>query len=88
MRIAARTLLCANEYRIRSGRADIHFSELKELCTLAADQRSLAIGLAGVTLVANLDEGPRKSSIPATELVALLDSIDDPTLTGGCRSRI
>jgi adenylate cyclase len=34
MRIAPRALLCAHEYRIRSGRADVAFAELRELLRL------------------------------------------------------
>ena len=81
MRIAPRTLLCANEYRIRSGRTDIEFGELKELCTSAEDDRSVAIGLAGVTLSTQLEFGPRMATGHATELVRLLESIGDPNLT-------
>ena len=83
MRIAARTLLCANEYRIRSGRADVDFSELRELCAVAADQRSLAIGLAGLALATQLDVGTRESSRLATDLVSLVKSIGDPALIVG-----
>jgi adenylate cyclase len=81
MRIAPRTLLCAHEYRIRSGRADTAFSELKELCGIAGDERSVAIALAGLTLATNLDAGPREASDRATELIRLLESLGDPELT-------
>ncbi len=81
MRIAPRTLLCAHEYRIRSGRADIEFAELRELCAVAGDKRSLAIGLAGLSLATQLDTGPRDSWPLATELAQLLESIGDPSLT-------
>ena len=81
MRIAPRALLCAHEYRIRSGHADIAFAELKELCAIAGDKRSLAIGLAGLALASQLDARFRDASAYATELVQLLDSVGDPTLT-------
>ncbi len=81
MRIAPRALLCAHEYRIRSGRGDAEFSELKELCTAAGDDRSLAIGLAGVTLATQLSSGPREAASLAKELVRLVESIGDPALT-------
>lgn len=81
MRIAPRALLCAHEYRIRSGHADAEFAELRELCSAAGDDRSLAIGLAGMTLATQLDRGPREAKGFTTELVALLESIDDPGLT-------
>ena len=70
MRIAPRALLCAHEYRIRSGHADEQFAELKELCAVAGDKRSLAIGLAGVALATQLD-GPRPAAPMAAELFAL-----------------
>ncbi|HEX3303205.1 MAG TPA: adenylate/guanylate cyclase domain-containing protein, partial [Thermomicrobiales bacterium] len=81
MRIAPRSLLCAHEYRIRSGHADEQFAELKELCAMAGDKRSLAIGLAGVALATQLDLGPRPAAPLTGELIHLLDSIDDTKLT-------
>jgi len=81
MRIAPRALLCAHEYRIHSGRADTQFRELKELCALAGDDRSVAIGLAGLTLAVNLDAGPSEALPLATELVRLVESVGDPSLT-------
>ena len=81
MRIASRTLLCAQEYRIRSGHADVEFAELKELCAIAGDKRSLAIGLAGMALATQLGGGTREASGLATELVQLLDSVGDDALT-------
>ena len=80
MRIAPRAMLCANEYRIRSGHGDNAFAELKALCETARDQRSLAIGLAGVAMAKQLDAQFRDAAALATELVALLDSLGDATL--------
>lgn len=81
MRIAPRALLCAHEYRIRSGHAGEQFSELKELCASVGDNRSLAIGLAGVALATQLDVGPRPAAPMAAELIQLLESVGDPALT-------
>ncbi|WNG91805.1 AAA family ATPase [Mycobacterium sp. ITM-2016-00318] len=81
MRIAPRALLCANEYRIRSGHADQSFTELNELCTAAGDKRSLAIGLAGIALADQLEGRFGEAATLASQLVQLLDSINDPTLT-------
>ena len=81
MRIAPRTLLCAHEYRIQSGRANVDFTELKKLCTTAGDTRSLAIGLAGLTLATQLDGRSREALGLATELVQLLESVGDSFLT-------
>ncbi len=81
MRIAPRALLCANEYRIRGGRVDEEFAELKELCAIARDDRSLAIGLAGMALATQLTLGPRAASGLAAELIKILESVGDPELT-------
>ena len=55
MRIAPRTLLCANEYRIRSGQRRRRSSPNSRSCAPSAgDKRSLAIGLAGLALATQL----------------------------------
>jgi adenylate cyclase len=81
MRIAPRALLCANEYRIRSGHADTAFAELNELCTTAEDKRSLAIGLAGIALARQLEGHFSEAAVQASELVELIATVNDPTLT-------
>ena len=55
MRIAPRTLLCAHEFRIRSGRADVDVRGAQGVVRGRGDKRSLAIGLAGLTLATQLD---------------------------------
>jgi adenylate cyclase len=82
MRIAPRTLLIGTAWRVRGIRLDTSFEELRDLCTAAGDQRSLAIGMAGLvtTMTANRDDS-REASRLATELVELLESIGDSTLT-------
>ena len=47
MRIAPRTLLCGNAWRIGGTVADTGFDELRELTGAAGDKVSLAIGMAG-----------------------------------------
>jgi adenylate cyclase len=82
MRIAPRTLLCGTQYRVDGGSgADSGFEELKHLCTAVGDQRSLAIGTAGLVLAQNFAGRCREASRSATELVELLESVGDPTLT-------
>ena len=51
------------------------------LCTATDDQRSLAIGMAGLVLAQNFSGRCREASRSATELVELLESIGDPTMT-------
>jgi adenylate cyclase len=81
MRIAPRSLLCGLAFRVGSGRVDPGFDELRELCTAAGDQRSLAIGMAGLVTALNASAHCREASRLATELVGLLESIGDPALT-------
>ncbi len=81
MRIAPRTLLCGLAFRVGSGRVDPGFDELRDLCTAAGDQRSLAIGMTGLVTALNTSAHCREASRLATELVDLLESIGDPALT-------
>ena len=48
MRIAARTLLCGNAFRVHADISGSLFEELRELCAAAGDKASLAIGMAGL----------------------------------------
>jgi len=81
MRIAPRTLLCGTAWRVGGSIADTGFNELRELCTAAGDQVSLAIGMAGLVLAHMFHNQHREASRLATELARLLESIGDPTLT-------
>ena len=81
MRIAPRTLLSASAWRVEGSGADTGFDELRELCTAAGDQRSLAIGMAGLVTEHFLKAHRGEASRRATEHVELLESIGDPTLT-------
>jgi adenylate cyclase len=81
MRIAPRTFLCGTAFRVESGLAESGFDELRQLCTEVGDLRSLAIGTAGRVLAQNFRGQCREASRSATELVELLESIGDPTLT-------
>ena len=48
MRIAPRTLLCGNAFRVHADISGGLFEELRELCAAAGDKASLAIGMAGL----------------------------------------
>jgi adenylate cyclase len=80
MRIAPRTLLCASAWRMGGSGADTGFDELRELCTAAGDQRSLAIGMTGLVMEHLSKAHRREASRRATEHVELLESIGDSTL--------
>jgi adenylate cyclase len=83
MRIAPRTLLSGSAWRVGGSGADTGFEELRELCTAAGDQRSLAIGMTGQVVAQYANAHRREASGLATEHTALLESIGDPTLTVG-----
>ena len=81
MRIEPRSLLCASAFRVGGSGAETGFDELRDLCTAAGDQRSLAIGMAGWVIAQNMKANNREASRLASELVRLLESIGDSTLT-------
>ena len=80
MRIAPRTMLCANATRVSGSGAETGFDELRELCTAAGDKRSLAIGMGGEVMKHYFVADRREASRLATEHIQLLESIGDPTL--------
>jgi adenylate cyclase len=85
MRIAPRTLLVGTSRRLIGSDLDAGFPELRSLCIAAGDRQSLAIGMAGhVNTMTMNDEDAREVSRLADELVDLLASIGDPTLTVTC----
>jgi class 3 adenylate cyclase len=84
MRIAPRTMLCAT---VGLGQAaeegQSRFEELQQLCGAAGDKVSLAIGMTGLaTELLYTGRSPEGSRL-ASEQMALLESIGDPTLTIG-----
>jgi class 3 adenylate cyclase len=83
MRIAPRTLWCANGWRVRKPIAGNRFEELDGLCATAGDKSSIAIatmGLLGECLFAGrLADASRL----AGEYMTLIQSIGDPALTVG-----
>ena len=83
MRIAPRTMLCANAWRVHEHVAGAQFDELRKFCSAAGDKASLAIGMAGLVMDHLFQDRMREASQLASEAVALLDSVGDPTLTVG-----
>jgi adenylate cyclase len=82
MRIAPRTLLCANAYRFGVKGLDTGFDELRGLCAAAGDKRSLAIATCGLLMARQMDGGYDDEALRlAAELNEQLDSVGDPTLT-------
>jgi class 3 adenylate cyclase len=83
MRIAPRTMLCANAWRVHEHIAGAQFDELRELCAAAGDKASLAIGMVGLVMDHLFQDRVCEASQLASEAVALLESLGDPTLTVG-----
>jgi hypothetical protein len=84
MRIAPRTMLCVTgglARAVQEGRG--RFAELRELCSAAGDKVSLAIGMGGLVAELLYAGRSREGSRLASEQMALLESIGDPTLTMG-----
>jgi hypothetical protein len=83
MRIAPRTMLCISAWRGVSELVVGDFDELRELCALAGDKASLAIAMTALTQDLLWHGRAREASRVASEQMALLESIGDPTLTIG-----
>jgi tetratricopeptide (TPR) repeat protein len=84
MRIAPRTMLCATDSQDRATQESRgRFAQLRELCTAAGDKVSLAIGTTGLLAELLYSRRVREGSRLASEHMALLESIGDPTLTIG-----
>jgi class 3 adenylate cyclase len=83
MRIAPRTMLCGTAIRVLEHVAGARFEELRELCTAAGDKASLAIAMAGLVMDHAYQDRIGEASQLASEHMALIESIGDPTLTVG-----
>jgi class 3 adenylate cyclase len=83
MRIAPRAMLCGIAWRVHAHVAGARFNELRELCTAAGDKASLAIAMAGLMMDHVYQDRMREASQLASETMALIESLGDPTLTVG-----
>ena len=83
MRITPRTMLCGIAYRVHMNVAGDRFEELRQLCAAAGDKASLAIAMAGLVIDHVYQARMREASQLASEAMALIESIGDPTLTVG-----
>jgi class 3 adenylate cyclase len=80
MRIAPRTLLCGSAWRRFHDDIAARFEELRELCAQAGDKASLAVGMAGMVMENMHQARIGEASRLASECMALVESIGDPTL--------
>ena len=83
MRIAPRTLMCLNAFRVSMNTADVSFEELRELCMAAGDKASLAIAMGGLVGEHMIHARVREASQVASEVMALVESIGDAALIVG-----
>ena len=83
MRIAPRTMLCGIAWRVHAHVAGAGFEELRQLCTAIGDKASLAIAMAGLVIDRAHQGRLREASHLASEHMALIESLGDPTLTVG-----
>jgi hypothetical protein len=83
MRIAPRTLMCLNAFRVSMNTADVSFEELRELCMAAGDKPSLAIAMGGLVGEHMIHARVREASQVASEVMALVESIGDAALIVG-----
>jgi class 3 adenylate cyclase len=78
--IAPRTMLCATAFRVAMRVDGDRFEELRELCAAADDKASLAIAMAGLVMDHVFQGRVREASQLASEAMALMESVGDPTL--------
>ncbi len=81
MRIAARAWLCGNAFRVHVDISDGLFEELRELSASTGDKPSLAAGMAGLMMEHMHHGRVLQASRLASETMALVESIGEPTLT-------
>jgi class 3 adenylate cyclase len=80
MRIAPRKMLCATVLQTREiQKTRSRFTELRELCAATGDRVSLAIGMSGPGTELCYAGRHREAARLASEQMALLGSIEDPT---------
>jgi hypothetical protein len=72
-----------NAYRVHADISGARFEELRQLCAEAGDKASVAIGMMGLLGEHMMRGRVREASRLASEHMALIESIDDPTLTVG-----
>ncbi|MGO9031467.1 ATP-binding protein [Mycobacterium sp.] len=83
MCIAPRTMLCATAWRVHEQVSDARFEELRQLCAAAGDKASLAIGMVSLVAARAWQDRAGEASRLASEAMALVESVGDPTLTVG-----
>lgn len=83
MRIAPRTMLCGTAYRVHPNDAGARVDELRQLCAVSGDKAPLAVAMAGLVMDHAYRGRMRQASKLASEAMALIESLGDPTLIVG-----
>jgi AAA ATPase domain len=83
LRITPRTMLCGIAFRVQLDVAGAPFDELRQLCIATGDKASLAIAMAGLVMDHVYRDRLREASQLASDAMALIESVGDPTLTVG-----
>ena len=86
MRIATRTKLCGTAWRREETNVPVLVAELRGLCSDTGDNASLAIGITALALQQGFGGHQLDASRFAAEAMALLVSVEDPTLSIGAAS--
>ena len=88
LRIAPRAKLCGSSWRGGQSNVAGLVEELRELCPRVGDNASLAVGLTALALHHGFRGQFREGSRLASETMALLDFVGDPTSTIGAGSAV
>jgi len=88
LRIAPRAKLCGSAWRGVDASIDSLVDELRELCADAGDNASLAVSLTALALQHGNRGHYRESIRLATEMMAMLESVGDPTSTIGATTAV
>ena len=83
LRIVPRSLLCGSAWRAGGSLPETGFDELRDLCGDATSRIPLAMGMAGWMAALTLHGRASEAERLASEYVALIDAIDDPTFAVG-----
>jgi adenylate cyclase len=81
MRIKPRTFLSVHALRFSGSVEQTGLDELRELCASNGDDLSLAIGMGGTCTMQVFHYRFREAGELASDLVALLEGLSDPTMT-------
>jgi adenylate cyclase len=83
MRIAPRASLCGTAWLVGGTVADTGYDELAELCVQAGEKVSLIVAMGGQVMALSMHNQVREASRLASEYMALLESIGNPTMLIG-----